>query len=100
MDVPDFDVTLLPGEWSEVGSEVARELQDELAAEVSAEHLLHAEEVRAVVVRRHMEDVVFWLPGLGRWGLVHFTGRPEPDARWPSTSLHRDWSEVVADLMD
>jgi hypothetical protein len=100
MDLPNFDVTLLPGEWFEVDGAAARELESELAAEVSPGHRLHAEEVRAVAARRHLKDVVFWVPGMSQRGLVHLTGRPESDARWPSTSLHHGWGEVVADLMD
>lgn len=100
MDMPDFDVTLLPGGWFEVDGATARELESALAAEVAPGHSLHAEEVRAVAAKRLLKDVVFWVPGMGRWGLVHLTGRPESDARWPSASLHDGWGEVIADLLD
>ena len=98
MTRPDFDVSLLAGEWREVAGSAATELEDALAAEVSPSHPLHPLEVQATAVRRHLKDVVFWVPPMRQWALVHLTGHREADPRWPSVSLHDDWNNLVADL--
>lgn len=100
MGVPNFDVTDLPGEWWATSGDSATALEKGLLAQVTAGHPLHGVPVRAVAVRRHLKDVVFWVPSTRQWALVHLTGRLETHPRWPSAALLTDWSDVVAELSD
>jgi hypothetical protein len=98
--VPDHDMALLPGEWRKVQPPEAAELEQELRREVPQGHVLHGVRVHAVAVRRHLKDVVFWVPTSKQWALVHLTGRPEDDPHWPSTFCARRWEDVSAELSD
>lgn len=100
MGVPDFDVTVLPGEWRAVSGDSATELEEDLLTQVTVGHPLHDVPVLAVAARRLRKDVVFWVPSTRQWALVHLTGRLEPDPRWPSVALLIDWNDVVAELSD
>jgi hypothetical protein len=98
MDLPSFDVTLLPGEWWEVRGAAAVELEDELLAEAGPGHPLQSASVQAVAVRKHLKDVVFWVPAARQWALVHLTGDVDSDPRWPSTFLSAEWDDLVDEL--
>ncbi|MBM0124554.1 hypothetical protein [Pimelobacter simplex] len=99
MTLPPFDITSLPGEWWEVeAAEAAEQLEQELMREVPKGHLLHGVTVRAVAVRHHLKDVVFWLPAVHQWGLVHLTGQVEKDPMWPYTICTPEWDELVDQL--
>lgn len=100
MTVPPFDLARLPGEWWEVESSDAAEIEHALRRELSDGHLLHGVNVRAIAVRRHLKDVVFWLPAVRQWAYVHLTGRGESDPQWPSVFCAPDWDAVVAELAE
>lgn len=97
---PSHDIALLPGEWRAVGGVDAFELEQELRREVPEGHVLHGLSVRAVAVRRHLKDVVFWVPSLDQWALVHLTRRVETNPRWPTTACTRNWDDLIAELDD
>jgi hypothetical protein len=98
--LPHFDLTHLPGEWCEVGSSEATQLEEQLRREVPEGHLLYKVAVRAVAVRRQLKDVVFWLPAVQQWAYVHLTGHTEQDPRWPSAVCTPEWDQVVAQFAD
>ena len=100
MSLPHFDLAQLPGDWWEVAPDDAKNLEAELRREVPRGHSLHHVTVQAVAVRRHLKDVVFWLPTLQQWAYVHLTGRVEKDPRWPVTVCTSEWDEVVAQFAD
>jgi hypothetical protein len=97
---PESDLEALPGDWWAVSDEEAAALELELAREVPVGHVLRDATAHAVAVRRHMKDVVYWLPGSKKWALVHLTHRAEADPTWPATSLATDWDGVVAELVE
>lgn len=77
-------------------------LADELRREVCQQHVLFDIPVRSIGVRQDCDDVLFeLLDGSGRLAVVHltFAQHPEPDARWPQTSLFADWSEFARTRM-
>jgi hypothetical protein len=57
-------------------------------------------ELVCVAWRRHMKEIVFWLPRSQQWAVVHLTWAVESDPGWPSTELGATWSDVVAELRD
>jgi len=80
------DVDRLPGDWWVVdGTGDGAALERELASELPQGHALVGVKARAVAVRRHLKDVIFWLPDTSEWALVHLTYRVEADPGWPST---------------
>lgn len=93
------DLGRLPGDWTPIGVWAsAAEITAELRRELPTGHLLAGRAVLPVAVRRHLKDVVLWLPDDGQWALVHLTGQPETDPRFPGTTLAAGWDEVVAAL--
>ena len=93
---PDHDLSDLPGEWSEVGVWIdAAALETELARETSDGHPLFNVRAEAVAVRRHLKDVVFWLPDDGRWAWVHLTWTVEASPQWPAVELATDWTDLI-----
>jgi hypothetical protein len=100
MAVPRYDVDLLPEEWTEVaGSTDALELERELTHEIPEGHLLSGRTVKAVAVRKHRKDVLYWLPEDQQWAWVHLTWTVERDTRWPVTVVADDWPAIVAELL-
>ena len=98
---PGFVSGDLPEGWWEIADpSEAQELESEVEREAPAGHPLRGVEVHAVACRRHRKDVLFWLPGLGSWALVHLTWTVETDSRWPSASTYDSWSDVVKELLD
>ncbi len=96
---PSIDLSSLPGEWWLVkDQEQAAELTREVEREVPPGHDLHGLRVEAVAVKRHLKDVILWLPDSSRWAWVHLTYKMESDPRWPSTVLVSDWPELVEEL--
>jgi hypothetical protein len=74
----------------------------ELRREISARHVLHGVPVRPVARRQDCDDVLFeLLDGTGRLAVVHLTysTRPEPDPRWPETTLFDGWPHFDRDAM-
>src|SRR5437667_3945419 len=70
----------------------------ELYAEVCETHILSGIQARPVACRQDCDDVLFeLLDGSGRFAVVHLTysQHPEPDPRWPETSIYRDWDEFL-----
>ena len=98
--ISSHDIAILPGEWWAVQGTDASELEQELQREAPKGHVLHGLSVQAVGVRRHLKDVVFWVPSLEQWALVHLTRQVETDPRWPSTTCTRNWDDLVAELDD
>jgi hypothetical protein len=84
--------------WHAAGSKAAR-FERELASEIGPAHVLNGIPMRAVAVRQDRDDVLF----VGDderpvTAVVHLTysNRPEPDPRWPTTTLFdslEDWVE-------
>ena len=75
-------------------AEAERVLAQELRAELSKRHVLHGIAVRAVGRRQDCDDVLFeLLHGSGRFAVVHLTysQHPEPDPRWPDTTVYDNW---------
>jgi len=96
---PPIDLDRLVGEWWEVaGTQQALELESELEREVTEEHVLAGVVASAVAVKRHLKDVVFWLPERSEWAAVHLTYVEESDPRWPSTVVSADWETLLSEL--
>ena len=73
-----------------------RAAEAELHAELSPRHLLFGVSVRAVGYRQDCDDVLFeLLDGSKRYAVVHlsFAQHPEPDPRWPETSMFENWDD-------
>jgi hypothetical protein len=98
MPVPPFHVDQLPDDWSEVDAMRDGDLEVELVREVRAGHTLHGHRATAVAVRRHRKDVIYWLPDVRLWALVHLTWTAEIDPRWPSTVTAAEWESIVAEV--
>ncbi|MFZ2502752.1 MAG: hypothetical protein WAW88_08800 [Nocardioides sp.] len=97
--VPVLDLSDLPGEWWTVrGSVDAAELERELARELAVGHVLRGVRVEAVAVKRHLKDVVFWLPESGQWAWVHLTHAVETDPRWPIPIITSNWADLVGEM--
>lgn len=47
-----------------------------------------------------MKDVVFWVPSLEQWALVHLTWHVESNPLWPSAVCLQRWEELVPELGD
>ncbi len=96
---PSIDLTLLLGEWWLVrDQDQAAELTREVQRELTPGHVLHGLRIEAVAVKRHLKDVIFWLPDSSQWALVHLTYKVEPDPRWPTAIVASDWLELVDEL--
>jgi hypothetical protein len=98
--MPECDLDALPGDWWAVNGQEAAELELELVREMPVGHVLHDASVQAVAVKRHLKDVVYWVPGAEQWALVHLTRNVETNPSWPATTLAADWNELVAELID
>ncbi len=97
--LPSHDLGELPGEWRSVhGTPDGAELEHELARELAPEHVLVDISVQAVAVRRHLNDVIFWLPLTSEWALIHLTYRQETDPRWPLPTVVKGWTDLVDEL--
>jgi hypothetical protein len=122
----DYDLRSLSEAWFEVhGTDEGARLTAELKREVSQAHVLKGTDAAAVVVRRFTADssldlppevvqvasaysvgkpklVVYWVPSLDRWAVVHLTWacatETHPDA--PSTELATGWNAVTEDVRD
>ena len=72
--------------WQAIAEEQRVPLEDELAREVSADHLLAGKSVRAVARRQDCDDVLFEVSGIG-YVVVHLTWsqRRETSSHWPKT---------------
>lgn len=82
--------------WHPVAEQQGEALLRELKSELSKRHVLHGIAVRAVGQRQDCDDVVFeLLDGSGRFAVVHltFARHPEPDPRWPETTLFENWAD-------
>jgi hypothetical protein len=97
--LPPFDLKPLPGEWWEVhGTDDAAGLEREMASELPPDHILAGVSAHAVAVRRHLKEVIFWLPDSSTWARVHLTYHVETDPRWPSSFTARSWDALVEEL--
>ena len=94
------DVTALPGDWWAVSGEEAAALELQVAHEAPQGHRLQGVVIKPVAVKRHLKDVIYWLPSEQQWAWVHLTGQVETDPLWPSTLLASDWERLVAQLVD
>ncbi len=94
------DVTALPGDWWTVTGQDAAGLERQAVREVPQGHRLHGLVLEAVAVKRHLKEVIYWLPSEQAWAWVHLTGHVEVDQRWPSCVVAREWDALVADLLD
>ena len=85
------------GDWSEVTSaNERRDLEEELARELSPGHVLYGVHATAMGRRWRRDDVLFVL-GDGRFAQVHLTRRQESNRAWPSTDVYdsfEDWKAV------
>ena len=76
-----------------------RGLENQLARETGPAHVLRGAKASLLARRADNDDALFQLAD-GRVAWVHLTWRkgPEPDPRWPMTSIHDSldqWAEVV-----
>lgn len=122
----DYDPQLLSSAWRDVqGTDEGGHLTRELEREVSPAHVLEGAEFTAMAVRGYVADprldlssgaiemasaftgqqpkqVIYWVPSLDRWAVVHLTWATEteshPDS--PSTVLARHWTAVIDELRD
>jgi hypothetical protein len=84
--------------WFAVGAR-ATELAKELASELGPQHRLKGRDMRAVAMRQDCDDVLFVSADQAQLvAVVHLTyaNRPEPDPRWPETTVFasmEDWIE-------
>jgi len=96
---PSVDPGSLPGEWWLVQDErQSADLTRELHREKPPGHVLHGVRAEPVAVKRHLKDVIFWLPDSKQWASVNLTYQDESDPRWPSATLTRRWTELVQEL--
>jgi hypothetical protein len=94
----EFSLGELPGEWfAATDLPNIDEVERELRAELPPGHVLDGVTFELVAVRRHLKDVVIWLPDSRRWGWTHLTWNSESDPRMPSTGLYDSWEGLVAD---
>ncbi len=97
--VPAFQLSDLPGEWWLVsGTADGAELKNELVRELADGHVLRGTQVEAVAVKRHLKEVVYWLPESGQWAWVHLTYAVETDPRWPSAVIASNLAEIVEEM--
>jgi hypothetical protein len=96
--MPSVDVASLPGEWWLVSGSDSESLESELRREAPSGRRLVGVAVVPACVKRHLDDVVFWLPETRQWALVHLTYHVETDPQWPSTYVYDDWDVLVRDL--
>lgn len=97
--LPSFDLEPLPGEWHPVhGTEQARALEAELTRELTQGHELKGVTAEAVAVRRHLKDVVFWLPDTAEWAWVHLTYTIETNRMWPTAFVTTRWESLVEEI--
>ena len=82
--------------WHSVGSN-GPQLEKELEAELGKDHPLKGRRLRAIAVRQDCDDVLFVSADVPQVvAVVHLTyaRRPEPDPRWPETTIFesiQDW---------
>ena len=79
--------------WEPIEPAVATKFEDEYATEIGKGHPLYGVPVRAIGRRIDQDDVLFQLlRHLCDYAVVHLTwsGREEPDSRWPSFELFLD----------
>lgn len=62
-------------------------------------HVLLGARVIAVAVKRHLKEVVYWLPESGQWAWVHLTYAVEANPHWPSAVIVSEWSELVEQMI-
>lgn len=89
--------------WAAVG-EYARNLEQELARELTAGHPLWGARAQAIAQRRDSDDVLFVVEhesGERAFAVVHLTwsGRPSSDSGWPSTACYRSLEEWIQERM-
>lgn len=98
MTLPEFSADDLPGVWF-TASDLPNwaEVEAELHREVAPGHVLHGVRFEIVAVRRHLKDVVGWLPESRQWGWTHLTWHEDVDPRRPATDLYDSWAALVAD---
>jgi hypothetical protein len=78
----------------DAGEALVNELQNELPPR----HVLYGVPVIAVARRIDCDDVLFTAEDSSKTlAVVHltWTGKPEHDPRWPSTTLYRDWQDWI-----
>ncbi len=71
---------------------------NELYSELCPQHVLFGVKARPVGHRQDCDDVLFeLLDGSGRFAVVHLTyaQHPEPDPRWPCTTIYQDLAEFM-----
>jgi hypothetical protein len=80
--------------WQAVEDGQRAKLEQELARELPAGHVLAGKAVRAVAARTDRDDVLFLVPD-GGCAVVHLTwsGRREASSEWPSTVLYSSLDE-------
>ncbi|NDU72364.1 hypothetical protein GWI34_06955 [Actinomadura sp. DSM 109109] len=68
----------------------------------SAKQPLYGVETQAVARCGVCDDVLYGLPGSGRWAAVHLTWArsPETDPGWPWCDFLDDWAAVTNELLD
>jgi hypothetical protein len=77
----------------------AEQLQRELASELGSKHPLQGRDMRAIAVRQDCDDVLFVStdePPIVAVVHLTYSNRPEPDPRWPETTLFASVEDWVA----
>jgi hypothetical protein len=101
MSIPEGVEILEP--WSDIATWPkgrSEFLSSQLAAQISADHVLHGVKVTAVAVRTDRDDVLFRVDGAKMpLAVVHMTWHREAGPRWPITRFFESWDHWVREEM-
>ena len=79
--------TFMDEPWYVVNTSMAEYLNAELVSELSSEHILNGKESIAVARRCDNDEVVYWIPELNKFAVVHLTYCKENSSEYPKTKL-------------
>jgi len=102
MSVSDFKDFPWLSPWQPISLQGREAYKLELDLELSPAHPLYEQEFIPIARTCDGDDILFGLKGTAcRLVVVHltFTGRPEPDGRWPRAIFYRDIDDWIMRCM-
>jgi hypothetical protein len=101
LGLPGFRRADLSSEWTVIkGSPQAEGLVAELYREMPSSHPLRGVAVEAIAIRRHLKEIVLFLPEDETWAVVHLTWHVEDNPTFPFTVRAPTWDSVIAELAE